>query len=188
MHTIEGDFVGAESCIDLRAELTEMEEEEVVGGGHGGGFKRKERVRVIKREYPPPLPWLARTGSSPTTQMPWVMKRSYTEDGRLIITEEKAERCQFFRVRRSDRRLRLDLVQIPVPFWRRPAASDEEFVSAAEIMHGDHGGGSDAAADGGAWAAAASDAVVRGGVVFGGVAAVPPLHPLHSHLISPEIN
>lgn len=206
MHIIEGDFLGAESYLDFRADI------EDIGQCDGGGFKRKERVKV-KRELPPPLPWLARTESFPTVQMPWVMRRSYTDDGRLIITEEKAERCQYFRVHRSGTRLRMDLVQVQFPFWNRgreAAASDEtaveeEDLSAAESqlgVHDDRGGGSDAE-EGGAGTTtvgtlvegATPNVVMVGGcdddggsgggnkcsgsLVFG-VAAMPALHPVRT--------
>ncbi|EPS70763.1 hypothetical protein M569_04000, partial [Genlisea aurea] len=51
--------------------------------------------------YPPPMLNLPRT-----------MKKYATDDGRLIITEEKVERQEYFQATRSEGRLVLSLVNI----------------------------------------------------------------------------
>ncbi|CAN4122230.1 unnamed protein product [Withania somnifera] len=64
------------------------------------------------REYPPPIPGLAKTENVPFSQMPWVMKRYYTSDGRLIIKEEKVERFEYLEAHRTNGRLMLNLVPL----------------------------------------------------------------------------
>ncbi|KAF3668980.1 hypothetical protein FXO38_07816 [Capsicum annuum] len=90
-------------------------------GGDGDGeeeeegvFKlRREKKKVkIEKEYPPPIPGLAKTENVPSSQMPWVMKRYYTSDGRLIIKEEKIERFEYFEAHRTNGRLMLNLVPL----------------------------------------------------------------------------
>ncbi|PPD80905.1 hypothetical protein GOBAR_DD22168 [Gossypium barbadense] len=60
-----GDYIGMESCFDL--------------------YNNDQRC---KKEFPPPIPSLARTENQPP-HMPWVLQRYYTNDGRLILREEK---------------------------------------------------------------------------------------------------
>ncbi|PQP94920.1 hypothetical protein Pyn_25715 [Prunus yedoensis var. nudiflora] len=54
-------------------------------------------------EVPPPIPLLARTENLPS-HMPWILKRHYTTDGRLILTEEKVRHHEYFRAHRSNGR------------------------------------------------------------------------------------
>ena len=65
----------------------------------------------MKREFPPPIPSLARTENLPS-HMPWVLKRYYTSDGRLILREEKVRHHEYFRAHRSNGRLTLHLVPL----------------------------------------------------------------------------
>ncbi|GFP79040.1 hypothetical protein PHJA_000047500 [Phtheirospermum japonicum] len=44
--------------------------------------------------------------------MPWVMKRYYSGDGRLVITEERVRHHEYFQVYRSNGRLVLNLVPL----------------------------------------------------------------------------
>lgn len=44
--------------------------------------------------------------------MPWVLRRHYTGDGRLILTEEKVRHHEYFRAHRSNGRLTLHLVPL----------------------------------------------------------------------------
>ncbi|KAL3504684.1 hypothetical protein ACH5RR_034525 [Cinchona calisaya] len=110
-----GDCIGLESCVDLKTNI----DEEVCnlqssrgsrhgGGGGGGSDKRLERT---EKEYPPPIPWLARTENL-ASHMPWILKRYYTNDGRLIIKEEKAKPHEYFQAHRSNGRLTLRLVPL----------------------------------------------------------------------------
>ncbi|XP_055835058.1 uncharacterized protein LOC129903523 [Solanum dulcamara] len=82
------------------------------GGGEGVfGLRREKKKLKIEREYPPPIPGLAKT-EFPSSQMPWVMKRYHTSDGRLIIKEEKLKRFEYFETHRTDGRLMLNLVPL----------------------------------------------------------------------------
>uniref|UniRef100_M1CMR7 FAF domain-containing protein n=1 Tax=Solanum tuberosum TaxID=4113 RepID=M1CMR7_SOLTU len=83
------------------------------GGGEGVFGLRKEKKKVkIEREYPPPIPGLAKTENVPSSQMPWVMKRYHTSDGRLIIKEEKVKRFEYFETHRTEGRLMLNLIPL----------------------------------------------------------------------------
>ncbi|XVE60429.1 hypothetical protein DITRI_Ditri05aG0128000 [Diplodiscus trichospermus] len=116
-----GDYIGMESCYDLD------NNQEVCGGFVGGGAvvkndnqysgvcsrgKREQRCRrTVKRDFPPPIPSLARTDNMPS-HMSWVLKRYYTSDGRLILREEKVRHQEYFRAHRSNGRLTLHLVPL----------------------------------------------------------------------------
>lgn len=67
--------------------------------------------RVTKTNYPPPIPLLARTGNL-HARMPWVLRRHYTSDGRLILREERVRYHEYFRAHRSGGRLTLQLVPL----------------------------------------------------------------------------
>ncbi|KAK2975285.1 hypothetical protein RJ640_001134 [Escallonia rubra] len=90
-------------------------EAEVLGQRCGADVKTRrqwwgKRSEKGKKEYPPAIPWLARTENLSSAHMPWVFRRHYTADGRLVITEEKVERHEYFRAHRSDGKLTLQLV------------------------------------------------------------------------------
>ncbi|CAH1446184.1 unnamed protein product [Lactuca virosa] len=102
-----GDHIGMESCVDLG---TETESALSSGGGYRsenrkrwGVSTRSSRLSGKKaKELPPPLP----------IQTSTVMKRYYTEDGRLVITEEKVESPNYhFTAHRSHGRLTIQLVR-----------------------------------------------------------------------------
>ncbi|MCE3051957.1 hypothetical protein HAX54_051249 [Datura stramonium] len=108
------DCAGVESYVDRKFDK-KLEPYKWFSGGSGEGLLglRREKKKVkIEREYPPPIPWLAKTDNVPSSQMPWVMKRYYTSDGRLIIKQEKVERFQYFEAHRTDGRLMLNLVPL----------------------------------------------------------------------------
>ncbi|XWS23850.1 hypothetical protein CRYUN_Cryun28dG0050500 [Craigia yunnanensis] len=114
-----GDYIGMESCFDLE------NNEEVCAGGvkdsneyysgvcgqRRGKREQRCRRRKMKRDFPPPIPWLARTENLPC-HMPWVLKRYYTSDGRLILREEKMRHHEYFLAHRSNGRLTLHLVPL----------------------------------------------------------------------------
>lgn len=107
-----GDCIGLESCVDLKTDIDElfcMVQRSRNGGGVGG--RSDQRLEKIEREYPPPMPWLARTENLPS-HMPWIMRRYYSNDGRLIIMEEKVKRHEYFQAHRSNGRLTLQLVPL----------------------------------------------------------------------------
>ncbi|ERM94254.1 uncharacterized protein DDB_G0284459 [Amborella trichopoda] len=76
----------------------------------GGGLRRRRRARE-DHHFPPPIPSLARTGNQPC-HTPWVLKRFYKNDGRLVIQEIKVKHHEYFKANRSDGRLTLRLVQL----------------------------------------------------------------------------
>ncbi|KAK3008176.1 hypothetical protein RJ639_013988 [Escallonia herrerae] len=69
--------------------------------------QKQKSLEKGKKEYSPAILWLACTENLPSAHMPWVFRRHYTADGRLVITEEKVERHKYFRAHRSDGRLTL---------------------------------------------------------------------------------
>ncbi|XP_059285842.1 protein FANTASTIC FOUR 1-like [Lycium ferocissimum] len=105
------DFIGVESCIDLQADIN------LESNTQYDGLKIKKRLQMkrekIDKEYPPPIPCLVHTENYPYSKikMPWVMKR-YTEDGRLIIKEEKVKHYEYLEAHRSDGRLTLRLIPL----------------------------------------------------------------------------
>ena len=99
-----GDYIGMESCIDVVKEGEEYCPE--INTAHIDRFrcKRNQRLEMMnnKKAFPPAIP----------CRMPWVLKRQYTSDGRLILTEQKARHHEYFRAHRSNGRLTLQLVPI----------------------------------------------------------------------------
>ncbi|KAK3018508.1 hypothetical protein RJ639_003681 [Escallonia herrerae] len=102
--------------LDERISLKEISkieiEAEVLGQCCGASVKTLPRwwgksSEKGKKEYPPAISWLERTENLPSAHMPWVFRWHYTADGRLVITEEKVERHEYFRAYRSDGRLTL---------------------------------------------------------------------------------
>ncbi|KAM1877107.1 hypothetical protein ACFX14_044434 [Malus domestica] len=112
---MSGDDIGMESCVDVLSD----DDLSYSSFHHDCYSQRKERLcwapeKEKKRTYeelPPPLSLLARTENLPS-HMPWVLKRHYTTDGRLILTEEKVRHHEYFRAHRSNGRLRLQLVPL----------------------------------------------------------------------------
>ncbi|KAG5245846.1 protein FANTASTIC FOUR [Salix suchowensis] len=99
--TLIGEYIGIESCLDLETSTN-----------HGSCSREKRNQRwAKKKEFPPPIPLLARTENLPS-HMPWVLKRYYTGDGRLILREEKVRHHEYFRAHRCNGRLTLHLVPL----------------------------------------------------------------------------
>lgn len=107
------DYIGVESCVDLKDHDTAVDTTPLASFPEGGNSKRDIKTswmgRKDQKNYPPPIPLLVRTENL-ASHIPWVMKRQYTGDGRLILTEEKVKHHEFFRAHRSDGRLMLQLV------------------------------------------------------------------------------
>ncbi|XP_022992861.1 uncharacterized protein LOC111489066 [Cucurbita maxima] len=107
------DYIGLESCVDLKGHHTAADITPLASFPEGGNSKRDNKTswmgRKNQKNYPPPIPLLVRTENL-ASHIPWVMKRQYTGDGRLILTEEKVKHHEFFRAHRSDGRLMLQLV------------------------------------------------------------------------------
>ncbi|EOY16099.1 The fantastic four family - like 4 [Theobroma cacao] len=117
-----GDYIGTESCFDLD-KSEEVCVSKTCDGGHDVNSndcsgvcdrsrgKREQRRKRMKREFPPPIPSLASTANQ-FSHMPWVLRRYYTSDGRLILREEKVRHQEYFRAHRSNGRLTLHLVPL----------------------------------------------------------------------------
>ncbi|XXG70666.1 hypothetical protein AAC387_Pa07g0098 [Persea americana] len=74
------------------------------------GNRRCRSVReeaTTDKRFPPPMPLLSQTGSSSC-----VLKRSYTDNGRLVIQEVKVKHHKFFHAHRINGRLTLQLVKM----------------------------------------------------------------------------
>ena len=131
-----GDYIGLESCVDLRDD----DDDDELSSGNGGSERRGRRDRsremnTMKREFPPPIPWLAQTGNL-LSHMPWVMKRYHTSDGRLIIRVEKVKHHEYFRAHRANGRLTLHLIPMDDDFY-------EEENQEAEAEEDDEGNADD---------------------------------------------
>ncbi|KAL5982062.1 hypothetical protein ACLOJK_016131 [Asimina triloba] len=77
-------------------------------------LRRRSQSFHEPRNFPPAMPLLAWTGNG-NVQMPWVLKRSYTDNGRLVIHEVKVRRHDFFRASRADGRLTLHRMHMDEP-------------------------------------------------------------------------
>ncbi|KAL3845838.1 hypothetical protein ACJIZ3_003241 [Penstemon smallii] len=102
------DYIGMESCFDLESGAVDTTPSPPVGLNN-----RRHRIRssTADNNYPPPITCLARTENLPS-HMPWVMRKYYGSDGRLIIKEEKVKRHEYFTAHRSNGRLVLNLVPL----------------------------------------------------------------------------
>ncbi|KAJ4839928.1 hypothetical protein Tsubulata_008563 [Turnera subulata] len=129
--TLVGDYIGVESCLDLKdngadddgltSPSTSRKEERSSDDGdddydHQSFCSRHQQRWSHKwerknKEFPPPIPWLARTENLPS-HMPWVLRRYHTSDGRLILREEKVRHHEYFRAHRSNGRLTLQIVAL----------------------------------------------------------------------------
>ncbi|KAJ8762921.1 hypothetical protein K2173_023050 [Erythroxylum novogranatense] len=110
--TLIGDYIGVESCLDLK---TNYNEEVLAQQSYSHrNYVQRRNKRWLSRtnsELPPPITLLARTENLPC-RMPWVLKRYYTSDGRLILREEKVRHHEYFKAHRSNGRLTLHLVPL----------------------------------------------------------------------------
>ncbi|XP_038717056.1 uncharacterized protein LOC120010356 isoform X1 [Tripterygium wilfordii] len=111
--TMIGEYIGMESCIDLNIDI---EGDQVIRDQrHHEGRRKREgdrRCMMKRKEFPPPITSLARTENQPSSHMPWVLKRYYTNDGRLILREEKVKHHEYFKAHRSNGRLTLQLIHL----------------------------------------------------------------------------
>lgn len=85
--------------------------------------REREMMMNSRREYPPPIPLLSRTGNL-TCYMPWLLKRHY-RNGRLVLTEEKRKHHEYFEAYRENGRLVLDLVPLDDTFICCHSVRDE---------------------------------------------------------------
>ncbi|KAA8538032.1 hypothetical protein F0562_027388 [Nyssa sinensis] len=156
-----GDYIGMESCFDIQHNedlvSTEKNRRAADNSRRRGSGKHDRRCEMKKeKEYPPPIPLLARTENLPS-HMPWVMKRYYTGDGRLIIKEEKVKHHEYFRAHRANGRLTLQIVPLdddvllhhPPADYQNDYLSDdeEETVEDGEPHHDDNDDDDDESVD-----------------------------------------
>ncbi|KAL3619749.1 hypothetical protein CASFOL_034661 [Castilleja foliolosa] len=118
-----GDRIGSESCGNIDSD---------VNAPPPHNRRRCRRTEAAERDYPPPIPWLARTENRPS-HMPFVMKRHYSGDGRLVITEERVSHHEYFQVYRTDDRVVLNIVPL------RVADEEEESEDLGITDGGDEG-------------------------------------------------
>lgn len=120
-----GDYIGMESCLDMKkcedvhmmnvnASTTTMTAPTPTHTQHvrrrGSSCSRNSRTKKA-REIPPPISLLARTENLPY-HMPFVLKRYHTNDGRLILREERVRHHEYLRAHRSNGHLTLQLVHL----------------------------------------------------------------------------
>ncbi|XP_076947965.1 uncharacterized protein LOC143620061 [Bidens hawaiensis] len=101
MHATDlGDYIGMESCIDLVNDYTNSSKDAPLNRKPWGLIHKRKPSTPVK-EFPPPLP----------VQTSTVFKRYCTDDGRLIIAEEKIDipKCHFT-AHRSNGRLTLEII------------------------------------------------------------------------------
>ncbi|XP_015887626.1 uncharacterized protein LOC107422665 isoform X2 [Ziziphus jujuba] len=108
-----GDLIGTESGVYMSSNEEEILKpiERRTSASYTGRFNGRywDRRNAVEKEYPPPIPSLARTGNLPG-RMPWVFRREYTHDGRLILREKRVQRHEYFYARRDNGRLILKLI------------------------------------------------------------------------------
>ncbi|CAJ1971803.1 unnamed protein product [Sphenostylis stenocarpa] len=107
------DYIGTESCMDLQNTNHVLDQHENYKSNKLGN-DAKAINKTKKKEnkvFPPPIPLLARTQNL-ASHMPWVLKRYYTSEGRLILKEKKVKHHEYFRAHRANGRLTLHLVNV----------------------------------------------------------------------------
>ncbi|XVF39468.1 hypothetical protein PTKIN_Ptkin01aG0037300 [Pterospermum kingtungense] len=122
--SLVGDYIGMESCFDLEMDCVGSTNTSTSTSSSTAGVcsqslekqrcrrRRRRKTMMMKREFPPPIPSLAYTENNLSCHMPWVLKRYYTNDGRLILREEKVRHHEYLHVHRSNGRLTLHLVPL----------------------------------------------------------------------------
>ncbi|KAJ4839927.1 hypothetical protein Tsubulata_008561 [Turnera subulata] len=110
------DLIGAESGVCMKAEEaigmqpTETCNVNVNHVNQENKNRRSSEGVLKKKQYPPPIPLLARTGNLPG-HMPWVLARHYV-DGKLILVEERVKHHDYFEARRENGTLTLKLISL----------------------------------------------------------------------------
>nr|XP_029117019.1 uncharacterized protein LOC114912866 [Elaeis guineensis] len=101
------DKVAEEEEEDEEVDDVENEEDDERDACWATYGKRGHRLR----RFPPPIPLLARTANL-SCHMPWVLKRTYKEDGSLVLKEVRVKHHEYFRACRENGRLTLQLVEL----------------------------------------------------------------------------
>ncbi|TKY56231.1 The fantastic four family [Spatholobus suberectus] len=140
------DYIGTESCVDLQGPNDVVDSHET-SKSNDAKHEAKAKSNTKKKQnkvFPPPIPLLARTLNL-ASHMPWVLKRYYTSEGRLILKEEKVKHHEYFRAHRANGRLTLQLVHVPLDDYDEyfeeaaPTSPHEEVDHVDNVTH-DHAG------------------------------------------------
>ena len=127
----DDDYIGNESCNDYTDFLNFDHHNALAPSKDNKKVRRCIRNKEEKKEFPPPIPFLAQTQNL-ASHMPYVLKRFYTNEGRLIIKEEKVKHHEYFHARRENGRLTLELVPLDhddYNFFARSEEEEEELAS-----------------------------------------------------------
>ncbi|CAI8585517.1 unnamed protein product [Vicia faba] len=106
-------YIGNESCIDLQTDdnfLSNINHKSLASSNKKK-MRSPIRNREKKREFPPPIPCLAQTQNL-ASHMSYVLIRYYTDEGRLIIKEQRVKHHEYFHAHRENGRLTLQLVPL----------------------------------------------------------------------------
>ncbi|KAK2659647.1 hypothetical protein Ddye_006180 [Dipteronia dyeriana] len=131
-----GDYMGMESCVDLMKNdefmnltTTTMDSDDDDEASkqrqQRWAMEKEKKKKKKERDIPPPISLLARTGNL-SSHMPFVLKRYYTGDGRLILREERVKHHEYFKAHRSNGHLTLQLV--PLDHDDDDSGEEEEVV------------------------------------------------------------
>ncbi|KAF1893240.1 hypothetical protein Lal_00001687 [Lupinus albus] len=107
----DDEYIGTESCIDLQNEI-EFKHFDTSKTNTTCVLIKSDSKKKEKREFPPTIPLLVGSHNNNNNNA-WIMKRYYTNDGRLVLKEEKVKNHEYFRAHRANGRLTLDLASSP---------------------------------------------------------------------------
>lgn len=126
--SVTGDLIGTESGVYMSSNEETLPGVIVKTAKSSTSFPRKlnPRIENRSREYPPPMPSLART-TNLTSRTPWVLTRHYV-NGRLILREERVKNYEYFEAERDNGRFILNL--IPLDDTRKCAHMDDDLEQA----------------------------------------------------------
>ncbi|XP_045813506.1 uncharacterized protein LOC123907336 [Trifolium pratense] len=110
--TEDYDFIGNESCIDFQSEndVFNIDHQNTLTSSTDKKITRCIRYKDKKREFPPPIHCLAQIENH-ASLMRYALTRYYTNEGRLIIKEEKLHH-EYIQSHRENGRLTLQLVSL----------------------------------------------------------------------------
>ncbi|CAI9775440.1 unnamed protein product [Fraxinus pennsylvanica] len=108
-----GDYVGVESCVEFVMDFNDL----MPATNNTGGGRQRRVMKMEKKEYPPPI-------------LPWAMKKYCTDDGRLVIKEQKLKGQEYFEAHRANGRLVLNLIIVDDDAFEH--AGDEDDMDGIE--------------------------------------------------------
>ncbi|POO04060.1 The fantastic four family [Trema orientale] len=101
------DLIGTDSGVHNMI-MSFSYEQRISDQSHEGWSNGRQRAAKRERHYPPPIPLLAQTGNL-AGRMPWIFTRDYS-DGRLLLNVQRVQHHEYFKARRENGRLILNLV------------------------------------------------------------------------------